>query len=344
MGDVARYAGVSPATVARVLYEPEKVSEEKRLRIREALKATGYRPNAAARGLRTQKSHSIGLLMVDGSLNPFFSQLSQVIRSEAMKRGYTVLTYQHGMNAQREADAVTQCLQQQADAVIFAYAVTAEGMQPLVDAGVPIVQVEQARRPGTDMVLVDPATGIDEAVRHLTDLGHRRIGFLGADPDRYARARHHGRTQEEDRILAFQGAVLRHGASPDPDLIRLGLYSAPDDDPAREGRRMMQELLDLPQRPTAVISSGDILAAGALQALHAAGLNVPGDISLIGFDNSISNLLSPPLTSIGRPLEEMARTALDMALAATADETREHRCETFSTSLVLRASTGLRGE
>ena len=170
MGDVARYAGVSPATVARVLYEPEKVSEEKRLRIREALKATGYRPNAAARGLRTQKSHSIGLLMVDGSLNPFFSQLSQVIRSEAMKRGYTVLTYQHGMNAQREADAVAQCLQQQADAVIFAYAVTAEGMQPLMDAGVPIVQVEQARRADASNQL--PGVHRDAlVVPHLADRG-----------------------------------------------------------------------------------------------------------------------------------------------------------------------------
>lgn len=341
MGDVARHAGVSPATVARVLNDPEKVSEEKRLRIRAALEATGYRPNAAARGLRTQRSWTIGLLMVDGSLNPFFSQLGQAIRSEALARGYNVLIYQHGMSARREAEAVAQLLQQRADAVIFAYAVTATGLQPLIDAGTPIVQIEQYLRPDTDSVLIDPRPGIEAAVAHLVSLGHHRIGFIGGDPARYARTKHGDTTQEGARLAAMRDACARLGTDADPDLTQLGLYfSTGQDDPASEGREMMQTLLGLPQPPTAVIAAGDILAAGALQAIGASGLRVPQDISVIGFDNSIANLLSPPLTSIGRPLDKMAQCAIDMVLEAVQTPAARQRCETFDTFLVERASVG----
>nr|WP_320144634.1 LacI family DNA-binding transcriptional regulator [uncultured Cohaesibacter sp.] len=342
MGDVARHAGVSPATVARVLYEPEKVSLEKRTIVQEALKATGYRPNAAARGLRTQRSGTIGLVVVDGTLNPFFSQLSQAIRNEALERGYNVLMFQHGMKPEREAKAVTQLLQQRADAVIFAYGVNAEGMAPLLQAGIPVVQIEQEVCAGTDAVLIDPVVGINAAVEHLCTLGHERIAFIGGDPALYDRPRVHGTSMDEDRLDAFRAAVRKHGASEDGGLIRLGLYfTTTGDDPAQAGREMMHALLQAPRRPTAVLASGDILAAGALQALGEAGLSVPGDMSVIGFDNSIANLLNPPLSSIGRPLVDIGRCALDLVVNAIngQDNNSEPNRITFPTELVLRHST-----
>ncbi len=340
MGDVARHAGVSPATVARVLYEPDKVGPEKQRRVREALKATGYRPNAVARGLRTKRSWTIGLIVVDGSLNPFFSQLSQAIRSEALARGYNVLMFQHGMKPEIEASAVVQLLQQRADAVIFSYGINASGLAPLLQAGVPVIQIEQEVCGGTDAVLIDPASGIDQAIDHLQALGHRRIAFIGGAPDRYNRARVHGTSMEEDRLAAFSAAIARHGLDDDPALIRLGLYfPLTGDDPASEGRKMMRDLLGIERRPTAVLASSDILAAGALQALGEAGLSVPDDMSLIGFDNSIANLLTPPLSSVGRPLQAMGLAAIDLVVEAIENPDRKVRTLVYQTELVVRRST-----
>lgn len=341
MGDVARAAGVSPATVARVLYEPDRVAGDKRQRVTAALEATGYRPNAVARGLRTQRSHTIGLLIVEGTLNPFFSQLSQAIRIEAMERGYTILLFQHGMKPEREAAAVAHLMQQRADAVIFSYAVTAEGMEPLVRAGIPIVQIEQEVRAGTHVVLIDPVPGIDAAVDHLVGLGHRGIAFIGGDPELYKRARVRGTSMEDDRLAAFRSAMARHDLPVPAHHLALGRYfTLSSDDPAAEGRRMMEGLLNLHPRPTAVLASGDVLAAGALQALTSAGLRVPDDMSVIGFDDSIANILAPPLASIGRPLDEMARQALNMAISATEGGTSGTGYARLPTRLVMRKSTG----
>ena len=119
----------------------------------------------------------------------------------------------------------------------------------------------------------------------------------------------HSTSMEEERLAAFKTAVKKYGAREDEALIRLGLYFTTNgDDPAKAGREMMHELLQAHNRPTAVLASGDILAAGALQALGEVGLSVPKDMSVIGFDNSIANLLTPPLTSIGRPLLEIGRS------------------------------------
>ncbi len=340
MEDVANHAGVSPATVARVLYEPDKVGPDKQRRVREALKTTGYRPNAVARGLRTRRSWTIGLIVVDGTLNPFFSQLSQAIRSEALDRGFQVLMFQHGMKPEREASAVVQLLQQRVDAAILSYGINAEGMEPLLQAGIPVVQIEQEVRGGTDAVLIDPATGINAAIDHLCALGHRRIAFIGGDPERYHRARVHGTSMEEDRLAAFRAAIARNGADDNPELVRLGLYfSLQGDDPAFHGRQMMDELLTLKDRPTAVLASSDILAAGALQALKIAELKVPEDISVIGFDNSIANLMTPPMASIGRPLNAMGFSALELAVEAITNPDRSARRITYQTELVLRKST-----
>lgn len=250
--------------------------------------------------------------------------------------------FQHGMKPEREAKAVTQLLQQRADAVIFAYGVNAEGMAPLLQADIPVVQIEQEVCDGTDAVLIDPVTGINAAVKHLCSLGHERIAFIGGDPALYHRARIRGVSMEEDRLAAFQAAIKKHCACDDDELVRLGRYfTTQGDDPSKAGRDTMHALLAPAERPTAVLASGDILAAGALQALGEAGLCVPRDMSVIGFDNSIANLLTPPLSSIGRPLLEIGRCTLDLAVDAIKepDQKREHKQITFPTKLVLRQST-----
>lgn len=339
MGDVARHAGVSPATVARVLYKAGTVSADKQARIEAALEATGYRPNVVARGLRTQRSWTIGMIVVDGTINPFFTQLTQAVRTEALDRGYNVLVYNHGMSAKREADAIANLIQQRVDAVIFSYGVAAENMEPLREAGIPIVQIERALTHDTHSVLIDPAPGISEAVAHLAQVGHDRIAYIGGDPKLYPRPRPHGSTMEEDRLTAFRAAMLASEVEVDERLIQLGYYFNPAGRPITgEGRRLTRLLLELPQRPTAIFASGDTLAAGALQEMHQAGLRVPDDISVIGFDDSIADMLTPPLSSVGRPLQDMGTCALNMAIASISDPGTERNSIRFPTYLVKRQS------
>lgn len=341
MGDVARHAGVSPATVARVIYEPEKVSPEKRATVQAALEATGYRPNVVARGLRTQRSWTVGLIIVDGSLNPYFVHLSHAIRLEALARGYTTLTFQHGTSPESAAAAVAEMIQRRVDAVIFSYALRPEDIAPLTAADIPVIQIEQQVVEGTDAVLTDPNIGIDEAIGHLAGFGHRRIAFLGGDPQIYRRPPVRGTTMEDDRLAAYRQALHRHGAEADPALEILGRYFRVDgQDPASEGRAMADRALALPQPPTAILASSDILAAGVLQALGQRGLRVPDDMSLIGFDDSIASLLTPPLHSIGRPLAEMARAGIEQVIAAIEQPDHQPVIRVLPTGLRCRASTG----
>jgi DNA-binding LacI/PurR family transcriptional regulator len=340
MGDVARHAGVSPATVARVLYNAGTVSAEKTALIEAALEATGYRPNIVARGLRTRRSWTIGMIVVDGTINPFFTHLTQAVRTEALDRGYNILVYNHGMSAKREADAVSNLVQQRADAVIFSYGVAAENMVPLHEAGIPIVQIERDLTLETHSVLIDPVPGISEAITHLAGLGHERIGYIGGDPQLYPRPRPHGSTMEEDRVQAFHSAMETNGLRVDEEMIKLGLYFSPAGDPiTNEGRKLTRQLMARKNRPTAILASGDTLAAGALQELRQMAMRVPEDISVIGFDNSIADLLTPPLSSIGRPLHEMAIAALDLAISAISEPGMEKQTIRFPTALVLREST-----
>ncbi len=342
MGDVARIAGVSPATVARVIYEPGKVGPDKCARVQAAIDETGYRPNVVARGLRTQRSWTIGLIIVDGSLNPFFVHLSHAIRVEALARGYTTLTFQHGTSPETASAAVAEMIQRQVDAVVFSYALRTDDIQPLLDKKIPVIQIEQEVVDRTDAVLTDPKPGIDEAIAHLCALGHHRIAFIGGDPVLYTRPPVHGSTMERDRLLAFHDAIARNGADPDPDLVVLGRYfGANRQDPASEGRAMMERLLALPNRPTAILASSDVLAAGVLQTLGAHGLSVPEDMSLIGFDDSVASLLTPPLHSITRPLDQMARKAIELVISTIENKDHTPQRILFPTSMFRRASTAV---
>lgn len=341
MGDVAKVAGVSPATVARVLYNQGVVADDKRRRVEAAVVQTGYRTNVFARSLRTQRSFTIGLVLVDGSINPVFTRLSTALEAEALDRGYTLLTLNHAMNARQEQNAVSRFIDHRVDAVICAYAVDAANIALLTEAGIPVVQVERELTLGTSSVLPDSGPGFDAAVRHLVELGHRDIAFVGGDPARYPRARVRRETMEEERLRCFTEAMAQHGLEPQPEYVRLGLYFSTRGTPAStEGRQQTEALLALARPPTAIVLSSDILAAGAMQAIYAAGMRIPDDISLIGFDDSIADLLSPPLTTIGRPMEDFARSAFDLAIAQIEDSTSGTETVIVPTRLINRHSCG----
>jgi DNA-binding LacI/PurR family transcriptional regulator len=223
------------------------------------------------------------------------------------------------------------------DALLFCPAYSPENVRKLVDDNVPVVQIgREVARVGC-LVAADSAPGIIEAVRHLHTLGHERIAFIGGQPGVDRSEAPLPESVEQRRLNSIVETMRGLGLSPDPAMFRLGPYT--NTGLPQIGDLHMRELLALAAPPTAVICGSDLLAAGALQAIYRAGLTVPDDISVIGFDDSIAEFLSPALTSIAQPVADLGRMGFEMALRAIRDpEARSGRI-TLPTAMIHREST-----
>jgi DNA-binding LacI/PurR family transcriptional regulator len=339
MADVARRAGVSPSTVARALYSNGYVIEEKRRMVREAVLATGYRPNVVARGLRTSRSFTVGLVLSNATINPFFSHIAHAVQIEAVQHGYSVLSFAHNSNSVAEREGTLRLLDQHVDGMIFCNAFDAENIRLLDEANVPVVQIERAVIPVGRFALVDCSVGLNEAVVHLKSLGHRLIGYIGGRPGL------HGvpatRSVEADRLAKLRAALRSADLRVDEHMFCLGDYYGEAVDSPLQGYVHAVKLLAMPIAPTAIITGSDLLAAGALQAVAEKGLRVPDDISIVGYDDSIATLLAPPLTTIAQPIVDLGRAALRLLLGAIKAPDATPRSECFPTRLVVRKSTGI---
>lgn len=339
MADVAKKAGVAPATVARVIYGNGYVAADKRKIIEKALKDTGYRPNVMARGLRTSRSNTLGLVVSEGRLNAFHPYIAHEVQLEALKHGYTVLTLNNNANADLEKMGVQRFLDQHVDAVIFCAAVDAANVRLCNKARVPIVQIEREIAGVGSFVLVDPQPGMTEAVSHLAALGHKHIAYIGGRIDATLSEKPQGQSVEALRLAAFERAMQQVNLTVDSNHILLGdYYAARSESPS--GYAMMKKLLLAKPKPTAVIAGADLLAAGALQAIGDLELSVPGDISLIGYDDTMAEVLTPPLTTIAQPILDLGQTAVLLAMEAIKTPERLPDTKVFATRLILRNSTG----
>lgn len=340
MADVARHAGVSPSTATRVVYQNGYVSEENRRRVEEAVKVTGYRPNAAARALRTQRTFTLGLVMSQATANPFYSHVSHALHVEAARRGYTLLSLNHDGARASETEALQRLRERSVEAVIFCHARDAANVQAALDAAVPVVQIERQKLLGCRVALVDQAPGISDAVAHLAGLGHRRVAFLAGDPNRRDEALAPEKSVEAQRIAAFLAATARAGMAREDTPVVTTDYDSQIAEIPLAAYMLGRELLARDPRPTAIMAGSDIFAAGVLQAAYEAGLRVPDDVSVIGYDNSFAAFLTPPLTSVAQPLADLGRAAIDLAVEGIERPDTTPRSEIFPTRLVVRQSTG----
>ena len=309
---LARLAGVHPSTVARVLNgDPQqRVSDEVRGRIVALAEQHGYQPNHLARALRLKRSRVIGTIIPDIA-NPFSVILANTDDQPA-----------------REQRSLDMLRGRQVDGLILA---TARHHDPAIQAlaaeGVPFVLVNRHTDPLlAPAVVPDDYNGAVAAVEHLIALGHRRIAHIAGDDDI---------STGHKRRLGYIDALARHGLRADPDLVVTGSFREAGGDEA------MRALLALPRPPTAVFAVNDLAAIGALRALHEAGLQVPRDMSLVGFnDLPMVAQTSPRLTTMHVPLRDMGVAAAERLLAVLAGRETGRTMVAMPVELVCRDSTG----
>jgi LacI family repressor for deo operon, udp, cdd, tsx, nupC, and nupG len=325
--DVARDAGVSTATVSRVLSAPERVAEPTRARVMAAVERLGYAPNVAAKSLRTLKTGKL-LVTVPDISNPFFSQVIRGVEEAASAAGYAVLLGDTRHEEDREEQYAGMLRRKEADGLIFlGHRLPASLAELAAQLGpqAPIVNgCEFTPELGVSSAHIDNERAAAEAIEHLYGLGHRTIGVVTgplASP------------LSRDRLAGVQAAAAKRS--------RWGLNVVQGDFSIESGLARTLELLDADPRPTAVFCFSDEMAMGALEAIRRRGLACPADISLVGFDDiRYARHLDPPLTTVSQPMSAIGHEVVRLLVDVLAGRVDTVRHVTLAHRLVVRASTG----
>jgi DNA-binding LacI/PurR family transcriptional regulator len=340
--DVARRAGVSTATVSRVLHSNGYTSAVTRERVEEALRESGYRLNAIAQGLRRRQTITLGIILQGGLSNPFYVEVAMGAEHAAAEQGFNVLLFNARGDAKRERESVETLLSRRVDGIVFTTALRAENVRLALDAGVSAVEVERRVCKDAPAVLVDNYEGGNVAMRHLVDLGHRRIGYigepLGSDASRRSVA---ADTVIRRRFDAYRDSLLGADIPYDERTVVAGPYPREQGGwgSIETGATHMRRLLEQSPDITAVFAVSDILAAGALQTLYASGIRVPQQMSVVGFDDTFARYMSPPLTAVVQPMFEMGFKAASLAIRQLEAPHRDRSTEYCPMTLVVRGST-----
>ncbi|NOY55631.1 MAG: LacI family transcriptional regulator [Actinobacteria bacterium] len=322
--DVADEAGVSKSLVSLVMRGSGRVSPSSRKAVLEAAKKLGYLPNAAARTMVRQRSNVIGA-MVSNLHNPFFTDVIAGIDVAVMDAGYRSILTTGNRISERERLAVETLLELRADGLILVSPALHREYVIEVSHSVPTVVVGKATRASTvDSVTNDDRRGAEMVVDHLVELGHRRIAHIDGGFGAGARPRRTGYTR----------AMRRHGLESEIRSVRGGFTE-------EGGSTGMRTLLAEGTRPTAVFVANDLAAIGVLEVLDAEGLDVPGDISVAGYDNTdLAASHRMDLTTVDQPRHDMGRMAAGLIFEKIGEERTTARHVVLSPKLVVRESTG----
>ncbi len=324
---VAKRAGVSTATVSRTINDSSKVTPETAERVRRAIAALNYYPNTNARALGSGRSRLYGLIISDIT-NPFFPELVKSFEDVAVKHGMDVIVANTGYSAERTELCVRRMLERKVDGVAVMTSEMGDHLiERLQSRRIPIVFLDTgAAATGISNVLVDYSAGIDEAVEHLVMLGHTRIGFISGPLDL---------SSARIRRAAFLDSLKRVRLSSNHPLLSEGNHRMDG------GRIAMERLLAGETPPTAVLASNDLTAIGAIGAIHQHGLRVPGDISVVGFDDiEISAFTYPPLTTVRLSRTEIADRAFHALYTAFGKTELEGAEYIIKPQLIVRGTTG----
>ncbi|HEY7497822.1 MAG TPA: LacI family DNA-binding transcriptional regulator [Vicinamibacterales bacterium] len=326
--EVAKRAGVSTATVSRVLSRPDVVSPDTRVRVLKAVERLGYAPNSVAKNLRTLKSRKL-LVTVPDISNPFFALILQGIEESAQKNGYSVLLGDTQHDERREERYALMLKQKEADGLIFLGhrlpKAAASVVREMAPNCAPIVNgCEFSADLGVPSVHIDNAKAAAEAMQHLYDLGHRRIGVVtGPLLSPLSRDRLTGAVAAASNQQAEGDVIVRHG-----------------DFSISSGAAAADDLLTLTPRPSAIFCFNDEMAMGVIAAARRRGLSVPDDLSVVGFDDiRFAQCVEPPLTTIAQPMREIGEGTVRLLLQILEGNRPAPMSVTLPHKLHVRSST-----
>jgi DNA-binding LacI/PurR family transcriptional regulator len=327
MRDIAKLAGVSSATVSRVINGSATVRPSTAERVRRVITQLKFFPNSSATTLKRGNSSIYGLIIPDIT-NPFFPELIRSFERILVENNREMLMATTDFHPSRIQQSIRRMLVRKVDGVaLVASEIETESIESLIHNRVPLVTMD--RRivgPGLSDVLINNTSGMNQAIHHLKKLGHEEIGFIGGTV---------GPTISDHRTQAFAKAMKKHNLEYKQEFIRAGNYRISG------GEVAMTELLHLSRRPTAILTANDLTAIGALRAIHRHGMVVPRDFSIIGFDDiELSDILHPPLTTLRLSRQHFAEIFFNALEAMRGQSQVRGRQYTIKTSLIIRESTG----
>lgn len=321
---VAKQAGVSVATVSRVLNGKDKVSTKTKLKVEEAIQYLNYEPSMLGRNLRNSESRIV-LILIPSISNPFYFEVIKGIENMALSQNYSILLCETDSKPEKEEIYFDLVRKKMADGIIsMDPAVNVETLKELAENYAIIQCSEYGGGIGIPYVTIDSEEASYHAVKHLIQIGHRKIALMNSD-EKFLYAR--------ERRMGYERALQEHGIPLNGEYIfytqELGF---------EQGQQTMKKILQLQDRPTAVFAVSDLLAIGALKEINAAGLHVPGDMAVVGFDKiDFSNMTNPALTTVAQPMYKMGTVAARMLIEKIQGKTVDS--VVLGHELVIREST-----
>ncbi|WP_288441168.1 LacI family DNA-binding transcriptional regulator [uncultured Pseudomonas sp.] len=327
--DVAALAGISYTTVSHVLNKTRPVSEQVRLKVEAAISELDYVPSAVARSLKARSTATIGLL-VPSSVNPYFAELARGIEDACERNGYCVILCNSDDNPQKQRNYLRVLLEKRIDGLVVAsVGEDADLLQSLAGVRTPMVIVDrELEGVDADMVRIDHELGAYLATSHLLELGHRDIAYIGGPAQTGV---------SQLRLSGFRRAMAQAQAPVEAGRVLHCDFTSPG------GHAAATQLLD-GERPTAIFAGNDMIGVGVLRAAAERNINVPGELSVIGFDDiELSRYVYPPLTTVGQSIRELGESAAALLLSRIITQGRDAPCQRIvAPRIVLRESTGPR--
>ena len=323
--DVAKLASVSIATVSRVLNDSDhKVSAKTAEKVRRAVEELDYRPNALARALQINRSMTVGVIIPDIA-NHYYAEIVRGIQDEADKKGYNIILQNTDRSQKRITRSINLLREKAVDGIIFSGGIIS-GYEPLsvlqeFRERVVVIGRHDVNFPA---VMVDNISGASQAVQHLIDQGHTRIGFIGwADSS----------TTAADRLSGYKSALAQNRCRFDKNLVREGMLTP------QSGYGEAKKLLSGDQVPTAVFAANDQMAYGVIHAAMEFGLRVPEDLAVVGFDDiPLSSFFVPPLTTVRIPMFLLGTSSMRVLMSLISGK-KSQRIKIHKTKLIVRKSS-----
>jgi len=325
---IAKLAGVSTATVSRVINSKSGVAMKTQRKVKKIIRRYRYKPNSTARSLVTKRSNSIGLLLSDIT-NPAYAEIVNVIEREAMKSGYVVIFFSTGNDPKLQKCGIDFLREKQVDAMIFASVFLHDpAVEKLTGEGFPFVLINRRLEHDiADYVVMDDVLGGYKATEHLIKLGHRRIGMISG-PISYSTG--------SERLEGYRKALHEHNIPVDRKLIKMGDFRKDS------GYRAAKQFIRITPRPTAIFAANDYMAIGAFEAILDDGLRVPEDIAIVGHDDvEWASFGGIRLTTVRGDKLEMGKRAVQLLMKKLKHENTNNLCHiVLEPKLIIRDSCG----